>query len=250
MSGEGSGAAQTRRSWLVGAGLMAGGLSAGATACAEETPVSIKPTGAPIPMAVLVDKGATLIDFAGPWEIFSSAVSQCPGFQVYSIAPTREPIRCDNGRGFSPNVFRLTQSGLAIVPDYTFEDAPQPKILVVGAQSGSNDPKKMAWIKSIYPKLDLAMSVCVGAYVLGFAGLLDGLSATTNAHAYDDFQKTFPKVNVVRGVRFVEAGKVATATGLTAGIDLAMRVVERTYGQSAASRLARYEEWKSTEWQV
>jgi len=206
----------------------------------------------PIPVAVIVDKGATLVDFAGPWEILSSGIYQGPGFNVYSVAPSREPISCDNGRSTSTERarYRGALSGLTIVPDYTFDDAPQPQVILVGGQSGDSDPRKMEWIRHVYPNLDLAMSVCVGAYVLGNAGLLDGRSATTNANVYDDFQKQFPKVKLVRGVRFVESGNVATATGLTAGIDLALRITDRYFGRVAATKIAKYEEWKSTEWIV
>jgi transcriptional regulator GlxA family with amidase domain len=90
--------------------------------------------------------------------------------------------------------------------------------------------------------------VCVGAFELGRAGLLDGQSATTNRNAYEKFQKEFPKVKLVRGVRFVESGRVATATGLTAGLDLALRITERFCGHALAKKIADYEEWTSNAW--
>ena len=90
--------------------------------------------------------------------------------------------------------------------------------------------------------------MCVGAFVLADAGLLDGHSATTNRNAYDKFEKTYPKVKLVRGVRFVESGAVATATGLTAGIDLALRITERFCGQALAQKIANYEEWEGKAW--
>jgi transcriptional regulator GlxA family with amidase domain len=150
----------------------------------------------------------------------------------------------------SPDFAPRASHGFISCPAGGSDDAPTPRILVVGAQSGDGDPRKLEWIRHIYPKLDLAMSVCVGAFVLGNAGLLDGQAATTNANVYDDFEKKFPKTKLVRGVRFVESGKVATATGLTAGIDLALRVTDRFYGREAATKIAKYEEWKSTAWQA
>jgi transcriptional regulator GlxA family with amidase domain len=70
------------------------------------------------------------------------------------------------------------------------------------------------------------MSVCVGSFVLARTGLLDGKSATTHHDAYAEFAKQLPKVHVVRGVRFVDEGNLATSGGLAAGIDLAMNVIE------------------------
>jgi transcriptional regulator GlxA family with amidase domain len=85
--------------------------------------------------------------------------------------------------------------------------------------------------------------VCTGAYVLAETGLLDGRTATTHHGSWDDFASTFPKVRLVRGRRFVEHEHVATAGGLTSGIDLALRVVERYLGRAAADETARYMEY-------
>jgi transcriptional regulator GlxA family with amidase domain len=87
-------------------------------------------------------------------------------------------------------------------------------------------------------------SVCTGAFPLGKTGLLDGKRATRNRNACDDFEKSYPKVKLVRGVRFIDSGDVATATGLTAGIDLAIHIVERYYGRGVAQKIADYEEWR------
>jgi transcriptional regulator GlxA family with amidase domain len=240
---------KSRREWLVAAGVVSGAAAGGSAFAQAPSPLGPRPT-APVPVAILIDKGATLIDFAGPWEVFSSVAYHATGFGLYTVAASRDPIICDNGRQFSPAQYPGAMSGLTVVPDFTFADAPQPKILVVGAQSGANDPAKMAWIRNVYPGLELAMSVCNGAFVLGYAGLLDGRAATANARAYDNFAQTFPKTRVVRGVRFVEDGNVATATGLTAGIDLALRVTDRIYGRDVATQVAKFEEWKSGEWVV
>ena len=112
------------------------------------------------------------------------------------------------------------------------------------------NPRKYEWICYAAQKANLTASVCVGAFELGAAGLLDGQSATTNRNAYDRFEKTFPKVKLVRGVRFVESGPVSTATGLTAGIDLALRITERFCGHDVAQKMADYEEWASSAWAV
>ena len=87
------------------------------------------------------------------------------------------------------------------------------------------------------------MSVCTGAFILAQTGLLDGKTATTHHGSYDDFEAMYPAIRLVRGKRFVEHEHVATAGGLTSGIDLALRVVERYLGQAGARATTRYLEY-------
>jgi transcriptional regulator GlxA family with amidase domain len=124
-------------------------------------------------------------------------------------------------------------SGLTVIPDFTFATAPQPHVIVIGGQTsdGGWERRALDWIRGAAGKAELTASVCTGAFLLAKSGLLYGKRATTNRNAYDHFAKTFPKIQLVRGVRFVEAGSVASATGLTAGIDLALHIVERFYGR-------------------
>lgn len=245
----------TRRRWLAISGLLAAGLGTGAggtpikaaTPTPKAPPLKDSPSRQePINVAVVLGFYNTLIDFAGPWEILSSSRR----FNVYSVSDTRAPVICDDGRSSDPGQTPI--SGLTVIPDFTFDDAPQPRITLVGGQGERDEnrvnPRKYEWIRHAAQRADLTASVCVGAFELGAAGLLDGRSATTNRNAYDRFEKTFPKVKLVRGVRFVESGPVSTATGLTAGIDLALRITERFCGHDVAQKMANYEEWASTAW--
>ena len=247
----------TRRRWLAVSGLLAAGLGAGAgmtpARAAAPTPKvaplkDAPPSQDPINVAVVLGAYNTLIDFAGPWEILSSSRR----FNVYSVANTRVPVICDDGRSSVAGLKPI--SGLTVIPDFTFDDAPQPRITLVGGQGERDEatvnPRKYEWMRHAAQKAELTASVCVGAFELGAAGLLDGHSATTNRNAYDRFEKTFPKVKLVRGVRFVESGSVSTATGLTAGIDLALRITERFCGHDLAQKMADYEEWTSKAWIV
>jgi transcriptional regulator GlxA family with amidase domain/YHS domain-containing protein len=92
------------------------------------------------------------------------------------------------------------------------------------------------------------MSVCNGSYVLAKAGLLDGKTATAHHNGYGMLRAMFPNVTVVRGVRYVEDGKIATAGGLTSGTDLAMRIVERYFGRDVAKATALSLEYQGTGW--
>jgi transcriptional regulator GlxA family with amidase domain len=134
------------------------------------------------------------------------------------------------------------------VPDYTFDTAPQAKVVVVPAQRGSQ--ALHAWLRKMVTSTDVLMSVCTGAFQLGKAGLLSGKSATTHHDFLDRFAKSFPDVTVKRGLRFVEEERISTAGGLSSGIDLALRVVDRYFGRDVAQATATYMEYQSKGWVV
>jgi putative intracellular protease/amidase/YHS domain-containing protein len=225
--------------WLAAALLGAAGpLLAADTKSAAAAPAAklTAPATGQIPVAFVLSKGATIIDFTGPWEVFQdvylpSRAEQSP-FSLYTVAETKDPIRASGG--------------MKIVADYTFDDAPQPKVIVIPAQSGGT--KLVAWIKKSSEKADLVMSVCTGAFVLAETGLLTGKSATTHHSAYRSFSMKYPDIELKRGARYVENGKLATAGGLTSGIDLALRVVERYFGQEAAESTAYQMEYQGQGW--
>lgn len=189
-----------------------------------------------IPVAFAVSQGVTVIDFAGPWEVFQDVdlKKDRMAFQLYTVSDDTDPIR--------------GSAGLKIVPDYSFENAPAPKIVVVPAQSGS--PKLHEWLRKVTANTDITMSVCTGAFQLAKAGLLAGKSATTHHLFTDELAKTYPDIDVKRGLRFVEGDKISTAGGLTSGIDLALRVVERYFGREVAQATADYMEYQSKSWIV
>jgi transcriptional regulator GlxA family with amidase domain len=185
------------------------------------------PKSGPVNVAVVVGEQSTVIDFAGPWEVFQD-VQIGNGFNLFMVS---DKIKTLNATG-----------NMQIVPQFDFNSAPQPNIVFMGAQ-GEHTPAKIDWIRKMSVKADLVMSNCTGAFLLAQTGLLDGLSATTHHDFYDRFEKRFPKVTLVRGPRYVEYDKIATGGGLTSGIELALRVVERYYGTTAADQTAYYMEY-------
>jgi transcriptional regulator GlxA family with amidase domain len=190
------------------------------------------PDGRPIRVAFAISDSSNVIDMSGPWEVFQDAAvhGDGAGFTLYTVAATRAPVR-------------LT-GGLQVVPDYAFADAPQPDVVVVPAIRAT--PELHAWLREVAPKVDVLMSVCTGAFQLAAAGLLDGFPATTHHDFWEDFERRYPRVQLHRGERYVESTpRVSTAGGLTSGIDLALRVVERYYGRQAAADTAAYMEYRS-----
>lgn len=195
------------------------------------------PADGSIPVAFLLSDSAVVIDFAGPWEVFENVV--VPGrkegavFTPYTVAATGKPIRAGGG--------------MTIVPTYTFADAPPPQVIVIPAQ-GARDAPTLAWIRDAARTADLTMSVCTGAFLLAATGLLAGQAATTHHGAYAQFAMQFPDVKLERGARYVESGKFASSGGLSSGIDLALRVVERYFGRTVASNTAAVLEYQGKGW--
>jgi putative intracellular protease/amidase/YHS domain-containing protein len=220
-------------------------LAGGATAQAEPGIEKNRPVDRPnpltpstkeaTPVAFVVSDGAVVIDFAGPWEVFQD-VHDARGrgfFNLYTVAETTKPI--------------TASAGLKIVPDYTFQTAPAPKLIVIPAQNGES-AAMLEWIRQSTKTTDVTMSICTGAYVLARTGLLSGRAATTHHSAYSEFAMQFPDIHLKRGARFVEDGNLASAGGLSSGIDLALRVVERYYGRERAEQTANMMEYQGKGW--
>jgi len=198
------------------------------------------PAKGSIRVAFVLSPGAVVIDYSGPWEVFQDAAvpdpaEGTPAFELYTVAATTDPIR--------------VSGGLKVVPDYTFESAPAPRIIVIPAQGGGKDQRLVDWVRTSAAHADLTMSVCTGAFILAETGLLNGKGVTTHHSAYKRLAATYPGVHVQQGFRFVEEGSVASAGGLTSGIDLALRVVERYFGHEAAERTAFYMEYQGKGWE-
>jgi putative intracellular protease/amidase/YHS domain-containing protein len=194
------------------------------------------PAQGSIPVAFLISEDAQVIDFTGPWEVFQDVV--VPGrtdhpFRLYTVSESTAPIH--------------TSGGMKIVPDYNFENAPAPKVIVIPAQSKPSEAT-LEWIRKATKGTDVTMSVCTGAFVLARTGLLSGKAATTYHGAFVPFARQFPDIHLKRGARFVEDGNLATAGGLSSGIDLALRVVERYYGREIAQKTAYVMEYQGQGW--
>jgi putative intracellular protease/amidase len=195
-----------------------------------------------IPVAFVLTEGAVMIDFAGPWEVFQDVMVPTRGstmsdqhvFAPYVVSDAKQPLH--------------VSGGMTITPDYTFDDAPAPKIVVIPAQQGSS-PKMMAWLRKMAGESDVVMSVCTGAYKLAQAGLLEGKQATTHHGSYVEFHHQFPNVRLQRDRRYVASDSVIyTSGGLSAGIDLALHIVDGYFGRGIAEATAREMEYEGTGW--
>jgi transcriptional regulator GlxA family with amidase domain len=126
---------------------------------------------------------------------------------------------------------------------------PADRLVVVPTDKGS--PALTAWLKKINADHKIIMSVCTGAFNLAKTGLLDGKSAATHHDALDDLAKSYPNIKVVGGVRYVQSSPTLfTSAGLSAGIDLALHVVEAYYGRDVAQATADNLEYQGTGWKT
>ena len=206
---------------------------------AQAAPAAAEPA-APLPkrrrvrVAFMLGDHANVIDTCGPWEVFQDAESEDGAFELCTVAPEEGPLEMTGG--------------LKVLPTYSIRNAPQPHVIVVPAQKSTAESR--AWLAQASAGTDVTMSVCTGAFQLARAGLLKGVAATTHHQFFDSFAKEFPDIELRRGLRYVDSGRIATAGGLTSGIDLALHIVSRYFGVEAAQATAQYMEYTSEAWRA
>lgn len=195
-----------------------------------------------IKAGIFIFDGVEVLDFAGPFEVFSRTRLR-PGtesrrsddsapFEVFTIAATRDPVRATGG--------------LQIVPHHDFASAPHVDLLVIPGGFGTRplleDTATLDWIRRTAAAARTVTSVCTGSLLLARAGLLAGRRATTHWGALDLLAGIDPSVTVDREARVVTDGIVSSA-GVAAGIDMAFAVVEQICGRAVADETARYIEY-------
>ncbi len=187
-----------------------------------------------INVGILLFDDVETLDFAGPFEVFS-ITGQRNGngdFNVFTIAKNSGPI--------------LAVNGLSINPNYLFNNCPEVEILIVPGGYGTRrlieDDETIQWIKQKANLATLVLSVCTGSLLLAQAGLLSGLSATTHHLCYDLLERIDSSIKL-KEERFVDNGRILTAAGIAAGIDMSLHVVSRVIGKNAAVETANYMEY-------
>jgi putative intracellular protease/amidase len=179
-------------------------------------------------LAILIFDGVQIIDYTGPFETFGHVYSgDTPAFNIYTVSEKTNAI--------------TTSMGMSVNPKYSFENAPEPDVLVVpggGVNGQVENANVIRWIQEKSKRAEIVMSVCNGAYILAKAGLLDGLEATTTAGLIPGLRIAAPKTKVVDDKRFVDNGKILTTAGLSSGIDGSLHVIERLFGKGTAQLAA------------
>jgi len=186
-------------------------------------------------VAILLFDEIEVLDFAGPFEVFAvtDELSDHQLFRVVTVAPEQRAIRARNG--------------LSVNPDHALADCPRPDILIVpggfGTRALLNNQPVLDWIKASNATAEIVASVCTGSIVLGRAGLLDGLKATTHHECFELLRTHAPRTTIVETDRFLDNGRILTAAGISAGIDMSLHLVARLHGAAIAEKTARYMEY-------
>lgn len=189
---------------------------------------------------ILIFPDAEVLDFCGPYEVFSAVrlnenrrrAEQSP-FEVLLVAEADGPV--------------TATGGMRVLPDRTFATCPPLDLLVVpggwGTRLEIENPRLIDWVRRQAGGAKLTTSVCTGSFLLGRAGLLAGKRATTHWTSLDRMRATFPDVRVDDAQQVVEDGPILTSAGISAGIDLALLVVAKLFGEPIARATARHMEY-------
>jgi len=171
-----------------------------------------------VQIAILIFEKLTALDAIGPYEVLRSV----PGWEVKFVGPKKGPIRTDSG-------------ALGLSADYGLDEVAEADVVLVPGGEGNrpllHDEAVLSWLRQIDTASKWTTSVCTGSLVLGAAGLLEGRRATCH-WAFLEQLRQFGADPV--GGRFVEDGKIVTAAGVSAGIDMALHLVGREAGPEVA----------------
>ena len=160
---------------------------------------------------LLLFDGTEELDFVGPWEVFTMSRMLRPEDAVFTVARSADPVIC--------------AKGLRVLPDYTLSQAPPMDVLLIPGGQGTRrlleDTEVLDWVRKVAARCTWVTSVCTGSLALAAAGLLPGRRATTHWVALDEL-RAHEGVTVLEGLRYVRDGHVVSASGVSAGIDMAL----------------------------
>jgi transcriptional regulator GlxA family with amidase domain len=186
-------------------------------------------------IGLLLFEGVDLLDVGGPYEVFLTASRLVardggePPFEVVTLTADGGPVTAYGGLGLRPQAAVADSGPLDVVV--------VPGTIDVDAAVG--DERLLAAIDGLAGATDLTASVCTGAFLLAAAGVLDGRPWTTHWEDVDLLAERIGERGAVRDVRWVDAGEVVTAGGLSSGIAMALHLVDRFAGRELAERTAR-----------
>jgi transcriptional regulator GlxA family with amidase domain len=191
-------------------------------------------------VGIVIFEDVEVLDFCGPFEVFSAVRlnedkrrEEPSPFEVLLVAEKSDPV--------------AASGGMQVIPDHNFDTCPRLDILVVpggwGTRRELKNPVMLDWLRKRATEVETLTSVCTGSMLLGFAGLLDGLHATTHWKSLDWMRNSFPSVKVEYDQHVVEDGRVLTSAGISAGIDMALKAVARYCGEPVARATAKHMEY-------
>ena len=182
-------------------------------------------------IGILLFDGTEELDAIGPWEVLSSWTQNYPedGYQVSCLSRTGDPVRC--------------AKGMVVHAHHSYADSPPLEVLIYpggrGTRGHLDDEAQLDWVRRQRSAVPLMTSVCTGSLVYAAAGLLTGRPATTHWGSLDVLAELDPTIDVRPDARFVDDGDIITASGVSAGIDMALHLVQRLAGTQRAREVRR-----------
>jgi transcriptional regulator GlxA family with amidase domain len=195
-------------------------------------------------LAIVLFNEVEVLDFAGPFEVFSVAGLRGPGAAPFKVFTVAEQAQIS------------ARNGLRILPDYTFDTCPSADMILVpggggyhpdgrpfGSRREMDNPVMLEWVQKMAASAEYVLSVCTGSMILANAGLLKGLKTTTHFKAIDSLRELAPTTEVLEDVRYVDNGRVICSAGVSAGIDMSYYVLSKLHGLEMALETARYTQY-------
>jgi len=196
-------------------------------------------------LGIYVFDEVEVLDFAGPFEVFSTASRVAGRLEPSAPAPFALSLIADQ-----PRVVRA-RGGLRVACSASFADHPPLDVLVVPGGEVTRELERAevaAWLARTAKTASVTASVCTGAFLLARAGLLDGRRVTTHWEDLDDLRRAFPALRVEAGTQWLDEGPIVTSAGISAGLDMSLHLVSRLAGEALAERTARQMDyaWRRT----
>ena len=194
-------------------------------------------------IGILGFDGVEVLDFAGPYEVFTTAERVC--------------VREDFGNQFkvvsvsSQNVF-TARAGLSMNAQFSLESAPELDVLIIPGgvtTQAEKDPELINWLSNVGPNVEVLASVCTGVFILASANLIGDREVTTHWEDISDLRAKFPNLKVTEGVRWVDNGQLITSAGISAGIDMSLHLVSKFGGRELALLAAKQMDYRWQETQ-
>lgn len=184
-------------------------------------------------IGIVLFEDAEELDAIGPWEVFAGLAAVRDDLRVVTIAQRADPLRF--------------HKGLRVIPDHTFEDAPELDVVLVPGGQGTrrevDNAVLLDWLRRVAPGCTWVTSVCTGALLLCAAGLCEGRRVTTHWNFIEELAKRYPGSQVLSERRYVRDGNLVTAAGVSAGIDMALWLVGQLFDVRTARLTQRYIEY-------
>lgn len=185
-------------------------------------------------LGALFYPGFELLDMYGPLEMFGSLAD---AVRIVSVAAEAGPV--------------ASAQGPRALADVGFDDCPELELIVlpggIGTLAALDDDRLLDFLRERCPRAEVTMSICTGSALLARAGLLDGLRATSNKQFFELARSQGDAVDWIEKARWVDAGRYVTSSGVSAGLDMALAVIERLFGRESATLVAELTEYERCE---